>query len=344
MANTTLANVTGGATLTSGLTLAYSSASGAACVPDSKTTGKLYFEATQNGGTSNSMAVGWARVDSVYGSAGPTFGLVCRLNFSSGLLYRDGSNSGTTVGAGGAGVVYAFAADLDKGLYWIKKLPSGNWNGSGTADPATGVGGIAYTGFLTPYAQVQSTSDSVTLNFGDSAFSGTVPSGYGNWTTGAYGALVPTQLVTEVWTAGTDSSLYVSQLMAEVWSKTNTTNDGSLFATQLVAEVWATVLNADTNVNISGTAGTGSAGTAVGAIDKTITGVEATGSAGTAIAGLSYDAAITGVFATGYAGTVTGDEAENALITGASATGHAGTVTVSAIADARGAIMLLAGF
>ena len=58
-----------------------------------------------------------------------------------------------------------------------------DWNNSGTANPATGVGGIS-SGVAGPYyasASSSSASTSYTANFGASAFSFTMPSGFTSW-------------------------------------------------------------------------------------------------------------------------------------------------------------------
>jgi hypothetical protein len=58
----------------------------------------------------------------------------------------------------------------------------GQWNGSGTADPATNVGGLDISQFarcgVYPFAAMGASGDSCTFNFGPSGFTGTVPSGF----------------------------------------------------------------------------------------------------------------------------------------------------------------------
>jgi len=58
-----------------------------------------------------------------------------------------------------------------------------DWNGSPSADPATGLGGIALPSGLTSGSvfaglSLSSVSDAGTINFGGSAFSQTPPSGF----------------------------------------------------------------------------------------------------------------------------------------------------------------------
>lgn len=87
-----------------------------------------------------------------------------------------------------AGDVCGLAFDLVNKLVWYKNFTTGthNWNNSGTANPSTGTGGIAYTAALvSPVAITYFTDDGstagVTLNTGTSAFTGTLPTGFTAW-------------------------------------------------------------------------------------------------------------------------------------------------------------------
>lgn len=65
-------------------------------------------------------------------------------------------------------------------LFWVR-LNGGNWNGSPTANPATGVGGIDISSIPGPlFGMVSSTNSSLTANFGASAYAFTPPAGFGN--------------------------------------------------------------------------------------------------------------------------------------------------------------------
>jgi Fibronectin type III domain len=85
----------------------------------------------------------------------------------------------------GENVNMAFAIDLTDGVFWVNPNVNGggSWNNSGTATPFTSTGGISL-GILAGsvlYPFVVSTSANVytfTANFGQSAFLGSVPSGY----------------------------------------------------------------------------------------------------------------------------------------------------------------------
>jgi hypothetical protein len=96
---------------------------------------------------------------------------VCRVN--SGLPLGGGSIGGTLINL-------AVAVDFDAALAWFK-IAAGNWNGSGTANPATGVGGVNISSLafpLFPFARLAGIPETVTANFGASAFGGIVPSGF----------------------------------------------------------------------------------------------------------------------------------------------------------------------
>jgi hypothetical protein len=99
-----------------------------------------------------------------------------------GAIYINGSYTGTSLGTVGGGTVLGIALDLTANLVWYRIAPSGNWNNSGTANPATGTGGMsvsAITGVdACPVAAFGASPEACTANFGASAFTGTVPSGF----------------------------------------------------------------------------------------------------------------------------------------------------------------------
>jgi hypothetical protein len=80
------------------------------------------------------------------------------------------------------------AIDLTAKLYWAK-IDGGLWNNSGTADPATGVGGIDISSVFSGQAAAPFMSSSsagtagtsFTANFGGTSYAYTAPSGFGNW-------------------------------------------------------------------------------------------------------------------------------------------------------------------
>ena len=155
-------------------------------------TGKYYFEITINALSTNGQLHGIANsTESVNVQPGSdTLGIGFQVTgswWTAGLQH-----SGTWQGAS-AGDTVAFAVDLGNKLIWVKNLRVGGWNQGtgGTQDPGTGAGGIAIpvavedgTHQIFIYAagfNNAGVNDKFTLNEGDSAFSGTVPTGFANW-------------------------------------------------------------------------------------------------------------------------------------------------------------------
>jgi hypothetical protein len=111
-------------------------------------------------------------------------------------------NDTNSIGWAGDGVVYisagalaniqgwaqgdtlCFAADFDNSTIWFR-TNGGNWNNSGTANPATNTGGISIAGMAAgPYFAAWSgttTNDQHTANFGATSYAQAKPSGFSNW-------------------------------------------------------------------------------------------------------------------------------------------------------------------
>jgi hypothetical protein len=147
-------------------------------VAATKTTGKYYFEATIVAGGSFGVAVCTAA--STYtnlNQSGATTGVV--MFCFNGQIWSAGANSGSSLGGRSVGDKISVAVDLDNRTIWFRVAPSGNWNGSGTADPATNVGGVTIpAGAMLPAFCFNTATTSGTGNFGATAFTGTVPSGF----------------------------------------------------------------------------------------------------------------------------------------------------------------------
>ena len=82
------------------------------------------------------------------------------------------------------GDILSFALDLDSKRIWFR-TNGGNWNDNSANDPGTNTGGLD-TSTLTagPYfafGQGASGRDTLTANFGGSAYAQSVPSGFSNW-------------------------------------------------------------------------------------------------------------------------------------------------------------------
>ena len=103
--------------------------------------------------------------------------------YMSGNIWSNGTTTGISLGARSAGNVIGVAIDLDNRKIWFRVAPSGNWNNSGTANPATNTGGIVHpTGTMVPFCTFGGVSGTAgttfTANFGATAFSGAAPPGF----------------------------------------------------------------------------------------------------------------------------------------------------------------------
>lgn len=182
-----LSDKTGGLNLSGG-NLTASATSGTfegARTTAGKSTGLCYYEFTVQSLTSVSWFVG-------YSAAGSTLlipGLVdsnAGFSWSSdGRYFADGNDFGTAA-FGGAGFVpstssvNAVALNRSAKHVWFR-VNGGNWNNSGTANPATDTGGLSYVaaGVLFPHVSTSQTSGTTaTFNFGATAFNGSVPAGF----------------------------------------------------------------------------------------------------------------------------------------------------------------------
>jgi len=149
-----------------------------------KTSGKYYFEITSTtylGGGNNGLGIGTTA--STYTGMGNNATTGVNMYISDGSIYANGSSAGVAIGGLSSGTLACIAVDLDNRKIWFRKTISGNWNNSGTANPATNVGGITIpAGTMVPFCTFGGTgggpNNVLTANFGASAFSGAVPSGF----------------------------------------------------------------------------------------------------------------------------------------------------------------------
>ena len=162
-----------------------------------------------------------------------------------GHIYLAGVPAGPTLGARANGDIIGVALDLVNQLIWFRVAPSGNWNGSGTANPATGVGGVSLQSIagvgvpLYPYAYLQGSGQAYTANFGDSAFTGAVPASFtSGFTAGANPPFnaVATQSTLEQFLT-TTAPAQVTQVTVEQWVTTATVT-GQALVTQVALEQW----------------------------------------------------------------------------------------------------------
>jgi hypothetical protein len=81
------------------------------------------------------------------------------------------------------GNVVSMAVDFTHQMIWFR-TNAGNWNNSGTANPATNSGGISFssvTGPNFPAVTPSAANQTITANFGATSYAESVPSGFGNW-------------------------------------------------------------------------------------------------------------------------------------------------------------------
>lgn len=158
----------------------------------SHSTGKFYWEirgtavaGVGNGciGIGNASATGYTGGGSYPGSdinSGATFD-------NNAAFYVNGANIGQCLPAyyvGGDAI--GIALDVGAKLIWLRSFHlsvASNWNNSGTANPATGVGGLSIaslTGAIYAYVWITVAGDSYTANFGATGFYMSAPTGFGN--------------------------------------------------------------------------------------------------------------------------------------------------------------------
>lgn len=165
------------ATLSSGnLTVTWSGTGGARGLAGMVSGGKYYFEITCTNWSSVSPGIGLISASFTSG----TTGMALCLRTSG--IYVNGSATVYSLGILSSGTILGIAVDLVNNLIWFRAAPSGNWNGNSSANPATATDGASIsaivTGPLYPILTSGTSSDTVTANFGASAFSGAVPSGF----------------------------------------------------------------------------------------------------------------------------------------------------------------------
>lgn len=146
-----------------------------------KTTGKYYFEITagpMHGAGCGMLTAAGTYLDMINN------GTNCLMVSSgTGTIFTNGTSAGGVGSSYASGDVICFAIDLGVRHAWARKN-GGNWNNSGTANPATDTGGVtlyATVGFSPAVGfggGSQQTGDAFTGNFGATAFAQSVPSGF----------------------------------------------------------------------------------------------------------------------------------------------------------------------
>lgn len=153
----------------------------------------------QFGGNTNGKWYGEVSVDN---SNGTIFGL-CNQNFNpnggflntsshaigwgfdfgSNNLLKYNNSTTLTMGTFTTGDLIQQAVDIPNKLYWIRKS-SGNWNNNGSANPATGVGGVDISALVADGNKIYHATGlyhsvgQVTCNFAQAQMTGPIPSGF----------------------------------------------------------------------------------------------------------------------------------------------------------------------
>lgn len=109
-------------------------------------------------------------------------------NGQSGGAFAGGGSLGAGATFNTTGATLGIAADLTVNKFWaISTQSAGVWNGNGSANPATNVGGYsipAYTGKIVPMWALEAetaVAQTYTANFGATAFVMAAPSGFVGW-------------------------------------------------------------------------------------------------------------------------------------------------------------------
>ena len=301
---------------------------------DRQITGKFYWEVTYNTVTYNGDAAGvinaafaLATIPITAPLGSPVIGLQQNGAMTGGV-------TGPSFGAIAAGSVVCFALDAASGLFWARVGAAGNWNASATANPATGAGAVSILSLglgggipIYPWCEVSNTNDVMTANFGDSAFSGAVPSGF----TSGFPAGVTTS-----------TNALVTQAALEAWGSANPQAQATLVAleqwisvasigvqavvTQVALEEWGSV------ATFGIAAGAGEADAAA-----TVTGVGvAFTPPGVGTGEVDAGATVTGTGATIHVAVGTGEADAGADVEGAGFVGAIGAGEADAFADVRG--------
>jgi hypothetical protein len=141
-------------------------------------TDKVFFSVTYDGNQS-AIGVGDSTASlSTQPGSDTTHSIAYRPQSASGDVYYNGS-SVATIGQATAGDVIYCCIDFANGKIWFARN-AGNYNNSGTANPATNTGGItiSVTGKLYPLWYAAATGTATTANFGASGFYRAAPSGF----------------------------------------------------------------------------------------------------------------------------------------------------------------------
>lgn len=175
------------ATLSNGNLSATFSGLGSAISTSMKSAGKWYVEGVYN--VVGGISIGFGD-SSITGSesTGNTSNSV-GLSGGDGGMYLNSVKIGQWCSSCSNGNLVGIAIDIPNKLVWgINISRSEHWNGNVSNDPASGTGGISISGLTStsPLSICAGTwsggqTGELTMNFGASAFTGSVPSGFTKW-------------------------------------------------------------------------------------------------------------------------------------------------------------------
>ncbi len=146
--------------------------------------GKQYFEVILGTASGSNFGIGWANstasLSSFIGS--DKNGVASYVTSATGAFFFNNGSVGAGTGyAGSIGLTLCIAFDIGGKLIW-GRYNNGLWNGSSTADPGTGTGGISLStinaGPYFPVMCANSSGASVTANFGATSFGYAIPTGF----------------------------------------------------------------------------------------------------------------------------------------------------------------------
>ncbi len=152
-----------------------------------QSTGKYYFEYTIN-----NLAATGVNVDTTWGVAltsASYSGLPNAVNAflmnQAGLVFSNHASYGTPFGQRASGNIIGIAINFDNQKIWFRIAPSGDWNNTPGGDPVTNAFGHTTAGLIGAMVPIVGfggyvgvAGNVITANFGATAFSGAVPSGF----------------------------------------------------------------------------------------------------------------------------------------------------------------------
>lgn len=152
----------------------------------SHSTGKFYFEITLAAITTQAQfGYGFANATELLNGnfLGKTLNSIGAL--ADGRVFLNNVNTTSVTPASSTNVV-SIAIDFGGQLIWWR-VNNSSWNNNGSANPATGAGGVSFSTmnagpyFAAVTASTSTASQAGTINFGGTAYAESVPSGFGNW-------------------------------------------------------------------------------------------------------------------------------------------------------------------